>query len=152
MMFNAVTHGASMFYDRFFKTCLVYGSNREFSLFGIKVIDIQPLTRSNVDLFSEKICKTLQEIGLNDESVTKARLMTEGVMLDWIDNGLENTSCELRLDLRYRDNMLMLSVAGEDKSKSMTADSYADMLKNLNLSLQTYYAAEKNICNIIIPK
>ena len=151
MMFNAVTHGSSMFYDRLLRTYIAYGKNRKFSMFGIRVIDIQALTPRNVDLLSSELCDTLRDMGVSYESVTKARLMTEGIMLDWIANGLENVPCELRLDKRYRCNMLMLSVSGENKSNATLKDSYADMLKELNLTIETYYAAEKNICNILIP-
>ena len=45
----------------------------------------------------------------------------------------------------------MLSVSGEDKTNDLLSNSYTDMLKGLDLSLTTYYAAEKNICNIIVP-
>lgn len=151
MMFNAVTHGASMFYDRFLNTYMAYGSNRNYSLFGIRVIDIQPLTAENVDLFSAKISDALLAMGVARESVIKVRLMTEGVMLDWIDNELENTPCELRLDKRYKQKVLMLSVSGEDKTNHAMAESYAEMLQELNLNIQTYYAAEKNICHILVP-
>lgn len=151
MMFNAVTNGASMFYDRFLKTYVAYARNRRFSLFGIRVINIQPLTTGNVDLFSAEICDTLRSMDIPSESITKVRLMAEGVMLDWIDHGLANTPCELRLDKQYKRNMLMLSVSGENKTNATLTDSYADMLKGLNLTLETYYAAEKNICNILVP-
>lgn len=151
MMFNAVTHGASMFYDRFMKTFIAYESNRKFSLFGIRVIDIQPLTKSNVDLFASEINETLLAMGVSRESVIKARLMTEGIMLDWIANELEDSPCELRLDKGYERNVLMLSVPGEDKTNHALAESYSEMLSGLNLTIETYYAAEKNICNILVP-
>lgn len=151
MMFNAITNGSSMFYDRFLKTYVVYDKNRNFSLFGIRVIDIQPLTFTNVDSFSEQICDALLEMGVSESSILKVRLMAEGIMLDWIANGLENVPCELRVDKRYKQNMLMLSVSGEDKTNASLTDSYTDMLKELNLKLITYYAAEKNICNILVP-
>ena len=151
MMFNAVTHGASMFYDRFLKTFVAYGGNRTFSLFGIRVIDIRPLTKNNVDLFASEINETLLSMGVSRESVIKVRLMTEGVMLDWMENELENSPCELRLDKRYKRNVLMLSIPGEDKTNHSLTESYAEMLSGLNLTIETYYAAEKNICNILIP-
>lgn len=151
MMFNAVTHGSSMFYDRLLSTYIAYGRNRKFSLFGIRVIDIKALTPHNVDLLSAKLCDTLLAMDVSPESVTKARLMTEGIMLDWIANGLAGIPCELRLDKRYHCNMLMLSVSGENKSNVSLEDSYADMLKGLSLTIETYYAAEKNICNILVP-
>lgn len=151
MMFNAVTRGSSMFYDRFLKTFIAYGRNRNFSLFGIKVIDIQPLTKANVDLFSSEISQTLLSMGVSRESAVKARLMTEGIMLDWIDQGLEGLPCEFRIDKQYKRNLLMLSVPGADKTNTSLAWSYAEMLSGLNLTIQTYYAAEKNICNILIP-
>jgi hypothetical protein len=70
-------------------------------------------------------------------------------MLDWVEQGLGGTMCELRLDKRYKGNALMLSVSGEEKTNDQLSESYTDMLKGLDLSLTTYYAAEKNICNII---
>jgi hypothetical protein len=151
MMFNAVTHGSSMFYDRLLSTYIAYGRNRKFSLFGIRVIDIKTLTPHNIDLLSAELCDTLLAMDVSPESVTKARLMTEGIMLDWIANGLAGIPCELRLDKRYHCNMLMLSVSGENKSNVSLEDSYADMLKGLSLTIETYYAAEKNICNILVP-
>lgn len=72
-------------------------------------------------------------------------------MLDWIAEGLGGTPCELRLDKRYRGNALLLSVSGEDKTNHSLSDGYAEMLSGLDLKLSTYYAAEKNICSIIIP-
>ena len=150
MMFNGVTRGSSMFYDRFLKTFVAYSRNRNYSVFGIKVIDIQPLTKANVDLFSAEISQHLQELGVSRESAIKARLMTEGIMLDWIDRGLENLPCEFRIDKQYKQNLLMLSVPGEDKTNVSLAGGYVEMLSGLNLKIETYYAAEKNICNILI--
>ena len=72
-------------------------------------------------------------------------------MLDWIGNELVNAPCELRLDKRYKRNVLLLSVPGEDQTNRSLAESYAEMLSGLNLTIETYYAAEKNICNIIVP-
>ena len=72
-------------------------------------------------------------------------------MLDWVEQGLGGTPCELRLDKRYKGNALMLSVSGEDNTNYLLSGSYTEMLKELDLSLTTYYAAEKNICNIIVP-
>ena len=46
---------------------------------------------------------------------------------------------------------LMVSVPGENKTKIRTEDTYVDMLGSMNLKLETYYAAEKNICIIHIP-
>ena len=71
--------------------------------------------------------------------------------LDWVEQGLGGISCELRLDKRYKGNALMLSVSGEAKTNDQLSGSYTEMLKGLDLSLATYYAAEKNICNIIVP-
>ena len=113
--------------------------------------DIKPLTESHVDLFSAEICDVLHTMDIPRDSVTKVRLMTEGIMLDWIENGLADIPCELRLDKRYNRKMLMLSVSGENKTNASLENSYKDMFKGLNLKVETYYAAEKNICNILIP-
>lgn len=151
MMFNAVTNGSSMFYDRLVKTHVAYGSSRKTSLFGIRVMDIRPLVRESVDSLSEEICAELYSAGVRRESVTKVRLMAEGVMLDWIQQDLEGTLCELRMDNRFRRKALMLSVPGENKTTHPISDSYVDMFSGMNLTLETYYAAEKNICIIHIP-
>ena len=152
LMFNFVTHGSSMFYDRMLKTHIAYGYSRKKSLFGIKVIDIKPLTRENIDEFSEQIGTTLLSMNVPRESVIKVRLMAEGVMLDWIENNLENTPCELRLDTRFKRNTLLLSVFGDDKTNDSVADGYVEMLEGLSLEFENYYAGGKNICNIIVPQ
>jgi hypothetical protein len=151
MMFNAVTHGSSMIYDRIFNTYVAYSKSRKSSVFGIRVIDIRMLESANIDMLSEEIYRALLDLGVPHESATKVRLMAEGVMLDWVEQGLGGTPCELRLDKRYKGNALMLSVSGENKTNSKLSGSYTEMLKGLDLSLTTYYAAEKNICNIIVP-
>ena len=151
MMFNAVTNGSSMFYDRYLKTHVAYGSSRKTSLFGIRVIDMQPLVPENVDILSQEICDALSAAGIRRESVTKVRLMAEGVLLDWIESGLEGICCELRMDKRFNRKALMVSVPGENKTRVRTEDTYVDMLGGMNLTLETYYAAEKNICIIHIP-
>ena len=151
MAFNAVTHGSSMIYDRIFNTYVAYSKSRKSSVFGIRVIDISTLDSANIDMLSNEIYRTLLDMKVPHESATRVRLMAEGVMLDWVEEGLGGTPCELRLDKRYRGNALMLSVSGEDKTNSQLSDSYTEMLKGLDLSLTTYYAAEKNICNIIVP-
>ena len=151
MMFNAVTHGSSMIYDRIFNTYVAYSKSRKSSVFGIRVIDIRMLDLANIDHLSDEIYTTLLDMKVSHESATRVRLMAEGVMLDWLEQGLAETPCELRLDKRYKGNALMLSVSGEDKTNSQLSNSYTDMLKGLDLSITTYYAAEKNICNIIVP-
>lgn len=151
MLFNAVTHGSSMFYDRISGISPAYGTGSRKPRFGIRVIDMQLLRMDAVDRLSEEVCGTLRECGVDGKSVTRVRLMTEGVLLDWIESGLGDSMCELRLDKRFRKKALLLSVYGENKINAEIADSYASMLEGLNLTLETYYAAEKNICIIHIP-
>ena len=151
MMFNAVTNGSSMFYDRYIKTHVVYGSSRKYSLFGIRVIDMLPLVPENVDILSQEICDVLFAAGISKNSVIKVRLMAEGVLLDWIESGLDGIQCELRMDKRFHHKALMVSVPGENKSRNTREDTYVDMLGGMNLTLETYYAANKNICIIHIP-
>ena len=151
MMFNAVTNGSSMFYDRYLKTHVAYGSSRKTSLFGIRVIEILPLTPENIDVLSQEICEVLVGAGIQKESVTKVRLMAEGVLLDWIESGLEGINCELRMDQRFKRKALMVSVPGGNKTSVHREDTYVNMLGGMNLTLETYYAAQKNICIIHIP-
>ena len=151
MMFNAVTNGSSMFYDRYLKTHVAYGSSRKNALFGILVIDMLPLVPENIDILSAEISDMLLAAGIRNESVTKVRLMAEGILLDWIDSGLGGICCELRMDKRFKHKALIVSVPGENKTRIHTEDTYVDMLGRMNLSLETYYAAEKNICIIHIP-
>ena len=151
MMFNAVTNGSSMFYDRRLKTHVVYNSSRKYSLFGIRVIDILPLVPENIDILSQEICDALLAAGIAKPSVVKVRLMAEGVLLDWAENGLGGICCELRMDKRFHRKALMVSVPGANKSTVSREDTYVDMLSGMNLTLETYYAANKNICIIHIP-
>jgi hypothetical protein len=151
MMFNAVTNGSSMFYDRYIKTHVAYSSSRKTSIFGIRVIDMLPLIPENIDILSQEICDALFASGIGKESVTKVRLMAEGILLDWIESGLEGICCELRMDTRFKRKALMVSVPGENKTRICVEDTYVAMLGGMNLTLETYYAAEKNICIIHIP-
>ena len=151
MMFNAVTNGSSMFYDRYLKTHVVYGNSRKRSLFGIRVLDMLPLTPENIDTLSQEVSDALLASGFAKSSVTKVRLMAEGVLLDWAEHGLVGIRCELRMDDRFCGKSLMLSVPGEDKTAIAKEDTYVDMLSGMDLTLETYYAASKNICIIHIP-
>ena len=40
--------------------------------------------------------------------------MTEGILLDWIESGLEGICCELRLDRHFKHKALIVSVPGEN--------------------------------------
>ena len=77
--------------------------------------------------------------------------MAEGILLDWIESGLEGICCELRLDKHFKHKALIVSVPGENKSRMGAGDTYVEMLGGLNLTLETYYAAGKNICILHIP-
>lgn len=151
MLFNFLTHGSSMYYDRLIGTYLSYGNGKKASLFGIRIIDVVLLDGYGVDTLSDEISQTLLEQGVDNTSVTKVRLMAEGVMLDWIEEGLLQSPCELRLDKRFKHKALILSVAGEDKTNDELSDSYTEMLSGLELNVKAYYAGEKNICIIYIP-
>ena len=154
MMFNAVTHGSSMVYDRLTKTRLSYGSSKR-PLFGIRVLDILPLEEANVDQLSQTVCDTLQTVGFGREAVTKVRLMTEGVMLEWLVSGLRGTPCELRLDKHFLQKALILSipVAPNERTANVPVieESYVDMLSNMTLKVESYRASQKNVCIIHIP-
>jgi VanZ family protein len=55
MMFNAVTHGSSMIYDRIFNTYVAYSKSRKSSVFGIRVIDIRTLESANIGVMGKVI-------------------------------------------------------------------------------------------------
>ena len=154
MMFNAVTHGSSMFYDRATKTHLSYGSSKK-EILGIRVLDILPLQEENVDGLSQTVCDTLSAAGFGRETVTKVRLMTEGVLLEWMNDGLRGTPCELRLDKHFRQKALILSIPVEKNqpgpSVPTAEESYVDMFSKMTLQVESYCAAGKNVCIIHIP-
>ena len=154
MMFNAVTHGSSMLYDRMTKTCLSYSCSKR-PLFGTRMLDILPLEEANVDSLSKTVCDTLSAMGFGREAVTKVRLMTEGVLLEWMNAGLRGTPCELRLDKHLGQRALILSipVAAAASAPAMPAgeESYVDMLSKMTLKTEHYRAARKNVCIIHIP-
>lgn len=154
MMFNAVTHGSSMLYDRVTKTCLSYGCSKR-PILGIRVLDILPLEEANVDNLSKTVCDTLYAIGFGREAVTKVRLMTEGVLLEWMNAGLRSTPCELRLDKHLGQRALILSIPvvsdGASPTPPAAEESYVDMLSKMTLKTEHYRAARKNVCIIHIP-
>lgn len=151
LLFNAITHGSSLFYDRLCSTYLAFTQSRQSELFGIHVIDMKTLNPEHVDILSEQICKMLEKEQYETAAITRIRLMAEGVMLDWIDRGLYDMRCELRLDSRYKKKFLIVSIAGPNVTLDNEQDTYVHMLNGLHLSLVTYYAGEKNICRIEIP-
>lgn len=154
MMFNAVTHGSSMLYDRVTRTRLSYGFSKR-SLFGIRVLDILPLEETNVDRLSETVCDTLYAVGFGREAITKVRLMMEGVLLEWMKAGLRGTPCELRLDKHFCQKALIISIpaANVDSGPAVpaTEESYMDMLSKMTLCIESYRASQKNVCIIHIP-
>ena len=143
-----------MLYDRMTRTRLSYGCSKR-SLFGIRVLDILPLEEANVDRLSETVCDTLYAIGFGREAVTKVRLMTEGVLLEWMNAGLRGTPCELRLDKHFCQKALILSIpaAHSESGPGVNAaeESYMDMLSQMTLHIESYRASQKNVCIIHIP-
>ena len=55
------------------------------------------------------------------------------------------------MDQRFKRKALMVSVPGGNKTSVHREDTYVNMLGGMNLTLETYYAAQKNICIIHIP-
>lgn len=150
MMFNAVTHGSSMFYDRAADTFVAYSKSKRASMFGVRVIEIRQLEGNGVVILSDRIAEVLSAYRVKDDAITKVRIMAEGAMLDWIDQGLEENLCELRVDKRFKTRALMLSVPGEDVTGNYRPDSYTSAFEELGLAFDVYYAGEKNICIIHI--
>ena len=154
MMFNAVTHGSSMIYDRATRTRLSYGRSKK-SLFGIRVLDILPLEEINVDRLSKTVCDTLAAAGFGFEATTKVRLMTESVLLQWLEEGLHGTFCELRLDKHLWQKALILSIPSDKTQQGPTVPdtevSYVDMFSQMTLHVESYRAAGKNVYIIHIP-
>lgn len=154
MMFNAVTHGSSMLYDRLTGTRLSYSSSKR-NFLGIQVLEILTLEEANVDRLSDTICNTLYAIGFGREAITKVRLMTEGVLLEWMTAGLRGAPCELRLEKHFRQRALILSIpaAASASCPALPAneESYTDMLSKMALRTECYRASQKNVCIIHIP-
>lgn len=150
IMFNAVTHGSSMFYDRLAGTHVAYNRSKLTSLFGIRVVDIKPLTAENIGHLTRQTGKALKRF--DPELVRDLVALTESILLDWLASGLEDTLCELRLDKHFGRKAVMLSIHGPDKTMFPASDSHAALHGALGLELKTYYAAGKNICIIHIPK
>ncbi|MBQ6720348.1 MAG: VanZ family protein [Oscillospiraceae bacterium] len=148
VLFNAVTHGSSMFYDRIAKTHVAYGKSKLPSLFGIAVVDIKPLTPENAAILCSKAGKSLKRSNFEPELVDTLMQTAEAVLQNWIDSGLEGI-CELRLDKHFGRKAIMLSVHGPD---AICRDSAPSALApDSGLQLESYYAAGKNICIINIP-
>ena len=151
IMFNAVTHGSSMFYDRLAKTHVAYNKSRLTSLFGIRVVDIRPMTAENIAHLTKQTGKALKR-GFDPQLVQTLQITTESILMDWLASGLEDNLCELRIDKHFGRKAVMLSVHGPDKTAFPHSDSHEAVLKAADLDMETYYAAGKNICIIHIPK
>ena len=150
IMFNAITHGSSMFYDRIAKTHVAYGKSRLPSLFGIAVVDMKPLNPENVAILCSKTGKSLKKSGFDPELVDTLQNATEAILQDWMEAGLEGL-CELRLDKHFGRKAIMLSVHGPDKTTHAPDETRAALPEGSALQLDSYYAAGKNICIINIP-
>ena len=69
-------------------------------------------------------------------SLHHLRSADEEFLLFLKKNGLENMPCELRLDKRFKQDALMLSVPGEDRTNHSQEESYGffiDTPRNLLL-------------------
>lgn len=153
MMFNAVTHGSSMCYDRLSRTHLSYGNSKK-PHFGIRVLDIIPLEESRVDSLSQTVCDALLDAGFASDTAAKVCLLTESILQKWMDDGLRGTPCEVRLDKHLMQKTLILSIPVAKNKFHLEAaieESHVDVLGDKEVQLESYCAAEKKVCLIRLP-
>jgi hypothetical protein len=87
----------------------------------------------------------------HEELDAKMKKRTKESLFQEADEATRSQISGADKELSVAQKVQLESVSGENKTNSKLSGSYTEMLKGLDLSLTTYYAAEKNICNIIVP-
>lgn len=147
LLMNGITHGKQLFYDTITDTYLDFRHGAK-NTKHIRFIKSEILNEINVDELSAIIFEVLKEYHYNDRAATKVRLLSEGVMLEWLHGGLENHICELHVDQRIFRKTLILSALGKEVPRKQTEEDYYHVLGGLRLSFETHYSGNRNICAI----
>ncbi|MEA4854040.1 MAG: VanZ family protein [Christensenella sp.] len=147
LLLNGITHGKMLFYDSVTHTYLNFRHNAKVAR-HTSMIAKGVLSLSQIDSISEVIYETLVKNSFSGKAAIKARLLSEGVLLEWVNGGLDDAVYELLLDNRSFRKALVLSAVGDEVKRSQTEDDYYHVLGGLRLAFETHYSGNRNICTI----
>lgn len=147
LLLNGITHGKMLFYDSVTHTYLNFRHGDKVAK-HTSLVAKGVLCLSEIDIVSETIYCTLIENNFSNKAAIKARLLSEGVLLEWINGGLDGTMYELLLDKRFFRKALVLSAVGKEVLRPETEEDYYHILGGLRLAFETHYSGNRNICTI----
>ena len=147
VVLNAITHGNTLFHDRASGTVLIFRHGLEDSK-KLKLLLKGKLITDDIDQISGSIYEALKKEGLPSDTALKAKLFTEGVMLEWIEGGIEGTRYELIYDDRLLRRALILTAVGKEVRVKRDENDYFHVLAGTRLAFEIHYTSGRNVCTI----
>ena len=101
---------------------------------------------------TQAIFEFLLQQDFEQKKCMRVQYLAEGVLLEWMNNGLADAHFDLRYDRRFFRKALLLCAPGPQSSAALRGDdSYIDMLSGTRLSFDTYFTGDTNVFSIEIP-
>lgn len=147
---HIVTHGAPLLHDRLSGTHL--GFDPEAS-----IVKRQPalfsgaLNEKGIAPGVEMVYAILSREGIEHKKSLRVQYMAEGILLEWMENGLRDAIFAVQMEERLHHRTLLISVPGRHVPLVRDDDSYLEVLSGTRLSFDAYYTGGVNVFAIEVP-
>lgn len=151
LFIHIVTHGEPLLFERISGTKLGLYPNAR-SERKLQIFYSGRLNPDSVSACTQTIYDFLLSQGFEHKKCLRVQYLAEGVLLDWMANGLTGLFFDLRYDRRFFRKALLLCAAGPQTAIALrTDDSYIELLSGTRLSFDTYFTGDMNVFSIDIP-
>ena len=150
LFLHAVTHGEPLFYEAVSRTRLGFDPAAADSRYGERLY-VGALGPTGINMGVELVYRILQSSGLDHKKSLRVRFLTEGVLLDWMEHGLDGQIFFVQMSKRFLRRTILVSVPGPEVILQGHDDTYLEVLSGTRLSFDAYYTGGMNVFAIEVP-
>ena len=147
---HVVTHGAPLLHDRVSSTHLGFDPDAG-SIKKQQALFTGALHENGIAPGVETVFSLLAHEGIDRKKCMRVQYMAEGILLEWMENGLRDAVYVVQMEERLYHRTLLISVPGRYVPLVRDDDSYLEVLAGTRLSFDAYYTGGVNVFAIEVP-
>lgn len=147
---HVVTHGEPLIFDRLSHTHLGFDP-------GVRAVQRKralyagALNEAGIEPGVQTVFAILMNEGIERKKSMRVQYMAEGVLLEWMENGLRDRDYTVQMTERFFHRTILISVPGECVPLTRQDDSYLEVLSGTRLSFDAYYTGGANVFAVEVP-